>query len=159
MSSQILSVESVFSHGSIMMHPHRAELADTTLSQLIFVECNILWSFEIVRYAFEFNSDIDDTTNCAIMTRDMTRETLALTREVLDSRLMTRDSHGTYWGHNPRLSYGFCTRLGLSFTLLLFRNASLIIKAPTDQTIRLLSTKLFLWVLSEPRSDQPIRLN
>jgi len=43
-------------------------------------------------YAFHFTSNYDDTTNCAIMTRDMTRETLAMTHEDSDLRLMTRDS-------------------------------------------------------------------
>jgi hAT family C-terminal dimerisation region len=35
-------VERVFSHGGIMMRPHRASLGDTTLAQLIFLKCNRL---------------------------------------------------------------------------------------------------------------------
>jgi hypothetical protein len=35
-------VERVFSHGGIIMRPHRASLGDTTLSQLIFLKCNRL---------------------------------------------------------------------------------------------------------------------
>ena len=35
-------VERVFSHGGIIMRPHRARLADKTLSQLIFCKCNNL---------------------------------------------------------------------------------------------------------------------
>jgi hypothetical protein len=33
-------IERVFSHGGIMMRPHRASLGDTTLAQLIFLKCN-----------------------------------------------------------------------------------------------------------------------
>ncbi|KAK9976821.1 hypothetical protein ABG768_018644 [Culter alburnus] len=35
-------VERVFSHGGIIMRPHRAQLADKTLSNLIFCKCNTL---------------------------------------------------------------------------------------------------------------------
>ncbi|XP_060774009.1 uncharacterized protein LOC132884202 [Neoarius graeffei] len=35
-------VERVFSHGGIIMRPHRARLADKTLSNLIFCKCNTL---------------------------------------------------------------------------------------------------------------------
>lgn len=33
-------VERVFSHGGIIMRPHRANLHETTLSDLIFCKCN-----------------------------------------------------------------------------------------------------------------------
>ena len=33
-------VERVFSHGGIIMRPHRARLSDTNLSRLIFLKCN-----------------------------------------------------------------------------------------------------------------------
>ena len=35
-------VERVFSHGGIIMRPHRARLGDTMLSHLIFLKCNLL---------------------------------------------------------------------------------------------------------------------
>lgn len=35
-------VERVFSHGGIIMRPHRARLGDKTLSNLIFCKCNNL---------------------------------------------------------------------------------------------------------------------
>ncbi|CAB3986900.1 zinc finger BED domain-containing 4-like [Paramuricea clavata] len=36
-------VERVFSHGGIIMRPHRAKLSDKTLSNLIFLKCNSLY--------------------------------------------------------------------------------------------------------------------
>lgn len=49
MAARVLSVpassapiERVFSHGSIIMRPHRASMADETLTQLIILKCNRL---------------------------------------------------------------------------------------------------------------------
>jgi len=36
------AVERVFSHGGIIMRPHRARMSDKLLSQLIFLKCNSL---------------------------------------------------------------------------------------------------------------------
>jgi hypothetical protein len=36
-------IERVFSHGGIIMRPHRASLGDTTLSRLVFLKCNRLY--------------------------------------------------------------------------------------------------------------------
>jgi len=34
-------VEKVFSHGGIIMRPHRARLIDTMLSNIVFLKCNV----------------------------------------------------------------------------------------------------------------------
>jgi hypothetical protein len=35
-------VERVFSHGGLIMHPHRSRLSDKMLSNLIFLKCNTI---------------------------------------------------------------------------------------------------------------------
>lgn len=39
-------IERVFSHGGIIMRPHRARLGDTMLSKLIFLKCNNLYEIQ-----------------------------------------------------------------------------------------------------------------
>ena len=37
-------VERVFSHGGIILRPHRSQMSDTLLSKLIFCKCNLSWA-------------------------------------------------------------------------------------------------------------------
>jgi len=39
-------VERVFSHGGLIMRPHRSRLGDIMLSNLIFLKCNPAWFTE-----------------------------------------------------------------------------------------------------------------
>ena len=38
-------IERVFSHGGVIMRPHRGRLLDSTLSNLVFLKCNNIWTF------------------------------------------------------------------------------------------------------------------